>query len=118
MSKIPEKFSAIESCPIRNVVARFGNKWSLLVMLAIDESGTIRFNGLCKTIPDISTKVLSNTLHLLETDGLVNRTVFPEVPPRVEYELTPLGRTLIPIIRSLTEWARTHMDSILSHRKK
>lgn len=118
MNKNPEKFSQIDTCPIRNVVARFGNKWSLLVLQTIDENETIRFNGLCKTIPDISTKVLSNTLHLLEADGLVKRTVFPEVPLRVEYELTPVGRSLIPIVRTLADWALTHMDTILSHRKK
>lgn len=118
MRKREEKNSIIEICPIRNVVARFGNKWALLVIFILNENGSIRFNQLARQIPDISTKVLSNTLHTLEADGLVNRTVFPEVPIRVEYELTETGKTLVPIILSLTEWAQKNMKSILAHRKK
>lgn len=118
MVKKEEKNSIIEICPIRNVVARFGNKWALLVILILNENNAIRFNQLGKLIPDISTKVLSNTLHILEADGLVKRTVFAEVPIRVEYELTKTGETLVPIILSLTEWAQNNMKSIMVHRKK
>lgn len=110
--------SIAELCPIRNVIARFGNKWSLLVVLVINENGQIRFNHLAKLIPDISTKVLSATLKTLEADGLVKRTVFPEVPLRVEYELTESGESLVPLICSLTEWAQENMKSIMKHRKK
>lgn len=92
----------VEICPIRNVVARFGNKWSLLIILVLSENGKTRFNQLNKLIPDISTKVLSGTLQTLEADGLVIRTVFPEVPIRVEYELSETGLSLVPIIRNLT----------------
>lgn len=113
-----EKNSIIEICPVRNVVARFGNKWALLVIIILDENGPIRFNQLRKQIPDISTKVLSNTLRILEADGLVKRTVFPEVPVRVEYELTETGRTLVPMVLSLTEWAKNNMKPIMIHRKK
>lgn len=116
MVKKEAKNSIIEICPIRNVVSRFGNKWALLIILILNEKGPIRFNQLGKQIPDISTKVLSNTLHILEADDLVKRTVFPEVPIRVEYELTTKGRTLIPIILSLTEWAQNNMPSIMKHR--
>lgn len=118
MAKKEEKKSIIEICPVRNVVARFGNKWALLVILILNENDTVRFNQLGKLIPDISTKVLSNTLHILEADGIVKRTVFPEVPIRVEYELTETGRTLVPIIVTLTDWALTNMKSIITHRKK
>ena len=118
MTKKEEKKSIIEICPIRNVIARFGNKWALLVIYILNENGSIRFNQLARQIPDISTKVLSNTLHILEADGLVKRTVFPEVPIRVEYELTETGRSLVPIIISLTEWAQNNMKSIMAHRKK
>ena len=116
--KKEEKKSIIEICPIRNVIARFGNKWALLVIYILNENGSIRFNQLARQIPDISTKVLSNTLHILEADGLVKRTVFPKVPIRVEYELTETGRNLVPIIISLTEWAQNNMKSIMAHRKK
>lgn len=118
MTKKEEKKSIIEICPIRNVIARFGNKWALLVIYILNENGAIRFNQLARQIPDISTKVLSNTLHILEADGLVKRTVFPEVPIRVEYELTETGRSLVPIIISLTEWAQNNMKLIMAHRKR
>lgn len=117
MAKNLEKYSIIEICPIRNVVSRFGNKWSFLIILLLSENGSTRFGQLGKLIPDISTKMLSNTLRVLEADGLLKRTVFPEVPVRVEYELTDTGRSLVPIILSLTEWAQSHMSSIMQHRK-
>lgn len=117
MIRIEEKNSIIEICPIRNVVSRFGNKWAFLVILVLSENNPSRFNQLGKLIPDISTKVLSHTLQMLEADGLVKRSVFPEVPIRVEYELTETGKTLVPIILSLTEWAHKNMKSIMKHRK-
>lgn len=113
-----EKNSTIEMCPIRNVVARFGNKWALLVILLLFENGATRFNQLGKLIPDISTKVLSTTLHTLEADGLIDRKVFPEVPIRVEYSLTPTGHSLVPIIQQLTDWALANMKGIVAHRMK
>lgn len=116
MRKKEEKNSIIEICPIRNVVARFGNKWALLIILILGESGKTRFNQLSKQIPDISTKVLANTLRTLEADGLVLRTVHPEVPIRVEYELTDTGKTLVPIIVQLTDWAQNNMKSIMKKR--
>ena len=105
-------------CPIRNVVARFGNKWSLLVILILNENGSTRFNMLGKMIPDISSKVLSGTLRTLEADGLITRTVYTEVPIRVEYELTDVGRSLVPIIMSLTRWAQDNMKLIMKHRRE
>ena len=78
MRKAEEKNSILEICPIRNVVARFGNKWSLLVVLILSEREAMRFNELCRAIPDISSRVLSSTLKMLEADGLVSRTVYPE----------------------------------------
>ena len=115
MTKKEEKKSIIEICPIRNVVARFGNKWALLVVFILNENGSTRFNQLARQIPDISTKVLSNTLQILEADGLVKRTVFPEVPIRVEYELTATGKSLVPIIVSLTEW---HKESFRTEQSR
>lgn len=107
----------IEHCPIRNVVARFGNKWSLLVLLVIDSRGVVRFNELGRMIPDISTRVLSTTLRTLEADGLVDRRVYAQVPPKVEYTLTPSGKSLIPLITQLTEWAQANMKSVIRHRE-
>lgn len=110
--------SVIEICPVRNVVARFGNKWALLVILVLSENELIRYNELGRKIPDISSRVLSNTLRTLEADGLVLRTFYQEVPPRVEYSLTDTGRSLVPIILELTEWAQNNMKTIIEHRNK
>ena len=110
--------SIIEICPVRNVVARFGNKWALLVILVLSENEPIRYNELGRKIPDISSRVLSNTLRILEADGLVNRRFYQEVPPRVEYSLTETGRSLVPIINKLTEWAQNNMKTIIEHRSK
>lgn len=108
--------SIIEICPIRNVVARFGNKWSLIVLLIINDAGIVRFNELCRMIPDISTRVLSGTLRTLEADGLIDRKVYAQVPPKVEYRLTDTGKSLVPIIHQLTDWALANMKNIISHR--
>lgn len=110
--------SIIEICPVRNVIARFGNKWALLILLVISENEPIRYNELGRKIPDISSRVLSGTLRTLEADGLVSRRLYNEVPARVEYSLTDIGRSLIPIILKLTEWAQNNMKTIISHRKE
>lgn len=113
-----ETNSIIEICPIRNVVARFGDKWSLLVLLVIDGEGVVRFNELGRMIPDISTRVLSTTLKTLEADGLIDRKVYAQVPPKVEYTLTETGTSLIPLIMQLTEWAMNNMKNVMTHRKR
>lgn len=118
MLKKEEKNSIIEICPVRNVVSRFGNKWALLVVLVLSEQKIVRFNELCRLIPDVSSRVLSGTLKTLEADGLVARKVYPVVPPKVEYRLTDIGQSLVPFIVQLTEWAQTNMKSIVKHRKK
>ena len=116
MRKKEQLNSIIEICPVRNVVARFGNKWALLVILVLSENEPIRYNELGRKIPDISSRVLSNTLRILEADGLVNRRFYQEVPPRVEYSLTDTGRSLVPIIIKLTEWAQNNMKTIIWKR--
>lgn len=113
-----ETNSIIEICPIRNGVARFGDKWSLLVLLVIDGEGVVRFNELGRMIPDISTRVLSTTLKTLEADGLIDRKVYAQVPPKVEYTLTETGKSLIPLIMQLTEWAMNNMKNVMTHRKR
>ena len=118
MQKKGDTNSIIEICPIRNVIARFGDKWSFLVLLTIDEHKVIRFNELCRAIHDISPRMLSGTLRTLEADGLISRKVYPVVPPKVEYRLTDIGDSLIPHINRLTEWALENMQKIVSHRKR
>ena len=118
MRRKEEKNSIIEICPVRNVIARFGNKWALLVVLVLSENRNCRFNSLTRLIPDISARVLSSTLKTLEADGLGARKVYSEVPPKVEYSLTETGESLVPIILELTAWAQKNMKSIIRHRKE
>lgn len=118
MQKKKEKNSIIEFCPIRNVIARFGNKWAFLVLLTIYEHPAIRFNELSRAIPDVSSRVLSGTLRTLEADGLIWRKAYPVVPPKVEYGLTDIGASLIPHILQLTQWAQKYMKHIVTHRQQ
>lgn len=117
MYRKEDKNSIIEICPIRNVIARFGNKWAFLVLYTINENEVVRFSELCKAIPDVSSRMLSETLRVLEADGFISRKVYPVVPPKVEYRLTQLGASLIPHIVALTEWAQQNMDEIVANRK-
>lgn len=112
------KETVFMDCPIRNVLARISGKWSLLVLYALDRNGLspMRFNQLRRAIPDILQKVLTTTLRTLETDGLICRKVFAEVPPRVEYSLTERALTLIPLIDSLINWAADNMADIVRDR--
>ena len=99
------KETVFTDCPIRNVLARISGKWSLLVLYTLDRNGMspMRFNQLRRAIPDISQKVLTTTMRTLETDGLICRKVFAEVPPRVEYSLTERALTLIPLVDSAAD---------------
>ena len=112
------KYSDIENCPIRNVLNHIGNKWSMLVLSILDEEGLLRFNEIHKAIGSISQKMLSTTLKRLESDGLVKRKVHPVIPPRVEYELTKRGKSLIPHIKNLVGWAVENFNDIKDSRLK
>ena len=104
------------ACPIRHVVSRFGDKWSMLVlyMLYKSETGVLRFNEIRKLMSDCSQKMLSQTLKNLEQSHLVHREVYPEVPPRVEYSLTETGRSLMPAITALIDWGKEHFDEVVT----
>lgn len=118
---MPEKFKnfhPVEDCPIRSVLGRLGDKWSLLVVVALHANGTMRFRDLHRAIEDISQRMLTVTLRSLEADGLVGRTVYAEVPPRVEYRLTPMGESLMPHIQGLVGWALEHTGDILDRRRQ
>lgn len=110
------KYSAVD-CPIRQVLDRFGDKWSMLVVELLSHKGRLRFSEIGHNIGDISQKMLTVTLRSLEADGLILREIFPEIPPRVEYELTPLGMSLVPHIESMTDWGKQHLATILNNRK-
>lgn len=107
-------------CPIRNILARISDKWSLLVIYTLDRTGqnAVRFKELQRAIPDISQKMLTVTLRTLEEDGYVTRTVYPEVPPRVEYALTARAHSLLPHINALTAWALENRPAIMDDRKR
>ena len=107
-------------CPIRNILARISDKWSLLVIYTLGSSGkeAVRFKELQRQIPDISQKMLTVTLRTLEEDGYVTRTICPEVPPRVEYSLTVRAKSLLPHINSLIGWALENAGAIIKDRKE
>ena len=106
------------TCPVRQILSKIGDKWSMLVIFILENNGTMRFNSLQKAIPDISQKVLTSTLRNLENDGYIIRTIYPEVPPRVEYSLTERALTLLPHLNCLIDWANNNLAAILNDRKE
>src|ERR1700682_853631 len=103
------------TCELRNILDRIADKWSLLVICVLAD-GVHRFGELRREIEGISQRMLTLTLRQLEREGLVTRTVFPVVPPRVDYELTPLGSTLLDTIQALVAWAGEHGKEIADAR--
>src|SRR5579884_1854694 len=99
-------------CPTREILDRIADKWTTLIIGLLAHSGSRRFNELRRAIGGISQKMLTQTLRDLERDGLVKRTMYPEIPPRVEYQLTPLGKTLCAPIGALTQWAHDHIEEV------
>jgi DNA-binding HxlR family transcriptional regulator len=114
MASAPDPYAG--TCPSREVLDRVGDKWTVLLLGCLVD-GPRRFTELGRAVEGISQKMLTQTLRGLERDGLVRRTVFPEVPVRVEYELTSLGKTLRDPIAALEHWAITHMTDVLAARK-
>ena len=104
------------ACPTRQVINRIGDRWSLLVLYAL-ENGTLRFQELRRTVDGVSQKMLTQTVRALERDGLISRTVYASVPPKVEYALTPLGRGLTQRIAAIREWAYDNIDDIERARR-
>jgi DNA-binding HxlR family transcriptional regulator len=100
------------NCHAREILARVGDKWSVYVIHVLGDAGTLRFNELRGRVDGISQRMLTVTLRGMERDGLVIRTVFPEVPPRVEYALTRLGATLRQLVRGLVEWSGAHLTEV------
>lgn len=107
---------ATQLCPVRDIMARLSDKWSMLVILALGGYGTLRFNELKHKIGDVSQRMLTVTLRNLEHDGLITRTIYPEIPPRVEYTLTPLGHSFKEQIVSFANWATAHTEEIYRKR--
>lgn len=114
---ILKKYGNADNCPVRNVIDKLGDKWSVLVLMLLEESKVLRFNEMFGYIQTISQKMLAVTLKSLEADGLVKRTVYPQIPPKVEYELTERGRSLLPHIHQLVSWANSNMAEIKKSRE-
>lgn len=106
-----------EGCEVRQVLDRMSDRWSLVVV-ALLADGTMRFSQLRRAIDGISQRMLTVTLRQLERDGLVHRTVYPEVPPRVEYRLTPLGRSLHAMVGTLVTWTEAHEGELAAAREE
>jgi len=104
-----------KDCPSRQILDRIGDTWSVLIVVTLAQ-GPQRYTELAKRIEGVSPKMLTQTLRGLERDGLISRTVHAVVPPRVDYELTVLGRSLLGLVRALETWAQTHMDDVLAAR--
>ena len=118
MNRTETRDALFPNCPIRNVLSRIGDKWSMLVIFTLENNCCLRFKELQRSIPDISQKMLTATLKTLEADGLVLRKAFPEIPPRVEYSLTDKGKSLLPHIDGLLSWAMDNMGDIMEQRKR
>ncbi len=106
------------NCPVRNVLSRVGDKWSMLVLFTLEANRSQRFKELQRNIPDISQKMLTATLKMPARDGLVRRVAFSEIPPRVEYSLTEKGQSPLPLIDNLLSWASENMADIIESRKR
>jgi len=116
--EIPGNLHAAEDCrAVSEVLSRVGDKWTVLVVSTLGD-GPKRFNELRKALGSISQRMLTLTLRGLERDGLVTRTVFPTIPPRVDYELTPLGRSLLAPVSELGRWARRNRATIAEARRR
>ncbi|WP_296148907.1 helix-turn-helix domain-containing protein [uncultured Flavobacterium sp.] len=111
------KYSDAENCPVRLVLDRIGEKWSILILQIIKENEVMRFSEIDRTIGDISQKMLSKTLRSLEIDGLIERKIYPVIPPKVEYRLTSLGEDLFPHIAGISNWALKNLATIIENRK-
>ncbi|EJF10438.1 MULTISPECIES: helix-turn-helix domain-containing protein [Pontibacter] len=105
-------------CPVKDILARFGDKWSIYTILTLGKEEKLRFNELKSQINGVSQRMLTVTLRSLEEDGLVSRQVYPEIPPRVEYSLTPLGQGLLLQLLQLADWAKLNIDQILEARER
>lgn len=121
MTKAPEARAAYDAylaeCPARHLLDRISNKWVSLAINALAD-GPQRYTDLARTLVSVSQKMLTQTLRTLERDGLLTRTVTPSVPVRVDYALTPLGESLIPVMRTIKTWAEDHTEEVLRAREE
>src|SRR3954463_12482468 len=110
--KPPEVEHTPHNCHAKEMLVRIGDKWSVYVIHVLGDAGTLRFNELRSRVDGISQRMLTVTLRGMERDGLILRKIYPEVPPRVEYSLTPLGATLRQLVRRLVDWSGAHLAEV------
>ena len=115
-STLPETSLELDKL-VREIIERVADKWTMLILEVLEEHGTLRFTRLGELVGDISQKMLTKTVRQMESDGLVKRTVYPVIPPKVEYELTELGRSLGAAFCGVWMWAETHHDEIVRARR-
>ncbi|WP_433334353.1 winged helix-turn-helix transcriptional regulator [Spirillospora sp. CA-294931] len=108
----------IDPCPISPVVDLVFSRWTTPILWVLREHGRQRFNQVQRRLPAITSKVLTQRLRQLERDGLISRTHYPEIPPRVEYEITELGRSLSPVFAALTAWSDAHLSEVAAARRR
>jgi DNA-binding HxlR family transcriptional regulator len=106
-----------KTCPSRDVLDLVADKWTVLIIHSLSKS-SLRHNALARELEGISQKVLTQALRKLERNGLITRTVYPVVPPHVEYALSPIGRSLIGILGTLSSWSETHFPQVISARER
>lgn len=117
MAKNGSTYSILSpGCPSRVVLDRIADKWTAIIIQVLAR-GALRYSALQREIGDVSQKVLTQTLRSLERDGLVSRKVHPDASPRVEYALTPLGRTLLEPLQTLCRWTEKHLTEMEAHRR-
>ena len=116
--KSPEMEHTPARCRAREMLDRIGDRWSVYVISALGAYGTLRFSELMQQVEGVSQRMLTVTVRGLERDGLVRRTVYAEIPPRVEYTLTPLGATLRKVVRDLLDWSGAHLAEVDAARAR
>jgi len=114
----PETERTATNCRAREMLVRVADKWSMYVIHVLAHEGPLRFSDLRRRVDGVSQRMLTVTLRGLERDGLVSRTMYPEMPPRVEYALTPLGATLREIVRALIDWSGAHLAEVDAARAR
>lgn len=102
----------VDACPVTPIGDIVFSRWATTILWTLGQHDTLRFNALHRLIPEITPKILTSRLRQLERDGLVERTYHPDIPPRVEYALSDLGRTMTPVFKNLADWGRQHMPDI------
>ncbi|BDC49052.1 HxlR family transcriptional regulator [Bryobacterales bacterium F-183] len=108
----------LPGCPSRSILDTVTSRWGALILILLLKEGPLRFSELARAIGGVSEKMLAQSLQALEKDGFLLRTVYPTIPPKVDYRLTALGQDLAPCVKSLASWVEAHVGDVMEHRKR